>query len=280
MGSAVKRAPAFFVSHGAGPFAILGAPHQQPLVELCKETRFVLDGCKGVILLTAHWQADQPQITSSAKPELYYDYFDEQAKDLPKEAWEITYPAKGDPELAKRIKERFDAAGYSAVLDDKRGWDHGTWVPMILLRPDGDLPCIQVSIPETANTAEDCIKYGQILGSFRDEGYCVLGSGSSYHNFEAIIPSIMGVPGAPPVPNNRPFEDELERVATKLKGEERMKAALHWRDTFPDHEVVQPVGRDEHFMPFICSIGAAGADQGKKLGEWDLFGTTMTSYVW
>jgi hypothetical protein len=59
-----------------------------------------------------------------------------------------------------------------------------------------------------------------------------------------------------------------------------MKAALHWRDTFPDHEVVQPLGRDEHFMPFICSIGAAGTDQGKKLGEWDLFGTTMTSYVW
>jgi hypothetical protein len=31
----------------------------------------------------------------------------------------------------------------------------------------------------------------------------------------------MGVPGAPPIPNNRPFEDELERVTTKLKGEER-----------------------------------------------------------
>ena len=45
-------------------------------------------------------------------------------------------------------------------------------------------------------------------------------------------------------------------------------------------KVAQPVGRDEHFMPFICSMGAAGADQGKKLGEWDLFGTTMTSYVW
>jgi aromatic ring-opening dioxygenase catalytic subunit (LigB family) len=104
-------------------------------------------------------------ITSSAKPELCYDYFDEQAKDLPKEAWEITYPTKGDPELAKLIKERFDAAEYSAVLDGKRGWDHGTWVPTILLRPDEDLPCIQVSIPETANTVEDCIKYGQILGS-------------------------------------------------------------------------------------------------------------------
>jgi len=87
----------------------------------------------------------------------------------------------------------------------------------------------------------------------------------------------MGVPGAPPIPNNRPIENEIERVATKMKGQERMKAAASWRDNFPDADVVQPVGKDEHFIPFICSIGAAGADPGKKLGEWDLFGTTMTS---
>ncbi|KIN03244.1 hypothetical protein OIDMADRAFT_40838 [Oidiodendron maius Zn] len=241
MGDSGKRAPAFFVSHGAGPFAVLGAEHQLPLVELFKKTRWVLDGCNGVIL-----------------PELYYDYIKENEGELPKEAWEIKYSAKGDPDLAKRIKERFDDAGYVAVLDEKRGWDHGTWVPMILLRTEGDLSCIQVSIPQTSNTTEDCIKYGRILASFRDEGYCILGS----------------------VPNNRPFEDELEGVATQLKGQERINAALHWRDTFPDHDVVQPVGKDEHFMPFIVSIGAAGADQGKKLGEWDLFGTTMTSYVW
>jgi hypothetical protein len=70
---------------------------------------------------------------------------------------------------------------------------------------------------------------------------------------------------------------ELQR---KLKGEKRRKAALRWRETFPDNEAVQPVGKDEHFIPFICSIEAAGIDQGKILGEWDLNGTTMTSYVW
>jgi hypothetical protein len=53
-----------------------------------------------------------------------------------------------------------------------------------------------------------------------------------------------------------------------------------WRETFPDNEVVQPVGKSEHFMPFLVNIGAAGSDVGTKLGEWKLFGTIMTSYIW
>jgi aromatic ring-opening dioxygenase catalytic subunit (LigB family) len=274
------RAPSFFVSHGAGPFAILGAPHQQPLVELCKETQWVLDGAKGVILVTAHWQTDQPHISSGANPEIYYDYFDEESKQLPKEAWEIKYPCKGDPILAQRIKERLDKEGFESVLDDKRGWDHGVWVPMLLLRPQADIPVVQVSIPTPEKETEHSLKLGVALESFRNEGYVILGSGSSYHNFDAIIPSIMGVPGAPPVPNNRPFEDAMEKVATIESRDEKLSVMSKWRETFPDNEVVQPVGKSEHFMPFLVNIGAAGSDVGTKLGEWNLFGTIMTSYIW
>jgi aromatic ring-opening dioxygenase catalytic subunit (LigB family) len=274
------RAPSFFVSHGAGPFAILGAPHQQPLVDLCKETQWVLDGAKGVIVVTAHWQEDQPHISSGANPEIYYDYDREGAADLPPEAWEIKYPCKGDPELANRIKERLDKAGFKSVLDDKRGWDHGVWVPMILLRPQGDLPVVQVSIPTPENETEESLKLGRALESFRDDGYIILGSGSSYHNFEAIIPSILGYPGAPPVPNNRPFEDAMEKVALTADIEQKVEVLKKWREDFPDAEVVQPSGSSEHFMPFLVSVGAAGNDVGKKLGEWNLFGTIMTSYIW
>ncbi|EXJ87202.1 hypothetical protein A1O3_04161 [Capronia epimyces CBS 606.96] len=277
-----KRAPAFFVSHGAGPFAILGTPHQQPLVDLCKETRWVLDGAKGIIIVTAHWETDQPHISSGAAPELYYDYFDNLANELPKEAWEIKYPgAKGDPELARRIKEKLDKDGFQAVLDDQRGWDHGVWVPMILLRPQADLPIVQVSIPAGADAAtENSLKLGRSLEAFRDDGYVILGSGSSYHNFGAVIDSIMGKPGAPPVPSNRPFEDAMEEVATIPDADEKVRRALKWREEFPNSEAVQPVGSSEHFMPFLVNIGSAGNDVGKKLGEWELFGTIMTSYIW
>jgi len=278
----VKRAPAFFVSHGAGPFAILGADHQQPLVDLCKKTRWVLDGAKGVIIVTAHWETEQPHISSGPAPEIYYDYFDHLSKDLPKEAWEIKYPgAKGDPELARRIKDKLDKDGFEAVLDDKRGWDHGVWVPMILLRPQADLPIVQVSIPNGADAATDrALKLGRSLEAFRDEGYVILGSGSSYHNFAAVIDSIMGVPGAPPVPSNRPFEDAMEEVAKVPNADEKCESMRTWRKDFPGSEAVHPVGSSEHFIPFLVNIGTAGKDIGKKLGEWELFGTIMTSYIW
>jgi len=272
-----------FVSHGAGPFALLGADFQKGLVELSEKSRWVLDGVKGVIVVTAHWQEDQPHISSGAAPELYFDYFAEESKQLPKEAWEFKYECKGNPELAQRIKERFDEAGYKAVLDDKRGWDHGVWVPMILLRPQADLPVVQMSIPaQGPNEDAESIKYGKILESFRDEGYLILGSGHTFHNYDAVIGSIMAPPGSEvvPVPDNRPFEDELDRVSTKMVGEERQNAMLKWKSTFPNSSAVHPVGKEEHFLPFLVSTGAAGTDTARRLGEWHMFGTISSSYIY
>ncbi|KAH8701516.1 Extradiol ring-cleavage dioxygenase, class III enzyme, subunit B [Talaromyces proteolyticus] len=279
---AIKRAPSLFISHGAGPFAILGSPHQQPLVDLCKEIQWVLDGAKGVIVVTAHWETDRPYVSSALNPELYYDYFDNLAGQLPREAFEIKYPGKGDPELAQKIKDKLDQHGLQAILDDTRGWDHGVWVPMILLRPQADIPIVQVSIPNGRDEAtEPALKLGRALAGLRDEGYIILGSGSSYHNFNAVIDSIMGQSnGASPIPSNRPFEDAMDEVAKLPDANQKAAKILKWREEFPDSEAVQPVGSSEHFVPFIVNIGAAGNDVGRKLGEWDLFGTIMSFYMW
>jgi aromatic ring-opening dioxygenase catalytic subunit (LigB family) len=250
-------------------------------VELCNETRWVLDGAKGIIVVTAHWETDQPHISSGAKPELYFDYFEENAKELPKEAWEFSYPAPGDPELANKIKEKLERDGFEPVLDSERGWDHGVWVPLLLLRPEADLPVVQVSIPKGEEFAatKSALKMGRSLEAFREEGYIILGSGSSYHNFAAVIDSIEGKPGAPPIESNRPFEDAMEEVAKIPDADEKCRRMQKWRD-FPASEAVQPPNSSEHFLPFIVNIGSAGSDIGKKLGEWELFGTIMSSYIW
>jgi aromatic ring-opening dioxygenase catalytic subunit (LigB family) len=164
-----KRAPVFFVSHGAGPFAILQVPHQQPLVDLYKRTAWILDGCKGVICVTAHWLTDQLHISSAANPPIYCDYFDVPGDPLPKEAWEIEYPATGAHEIAHRNKENLDKYGFESVLDDERGWDHGVWTPMMLLRPQADLPIVQISIPQGDKIPERAIAWGKALEPNRRE---------------------------------------------------------------------------------------------------------------
>ncbi|EXJ82860.1 hypothetical protein A1O3_06675 [Capronia epimyces CBS 606.96] len=276
-----KRAPCFFVSHGAGPLAILRVPHQQPLIDLCKETAWVLDGCKGVIVVTAHWEAEKTYISSAAKPPIYCDYFPVPGEPLPKEAWEIVYDAPGDPELARRIKESAEKQGLEAELDEERGWDHGVWTPLMLTRPQADLPVIQVSIPrgDPETVISKSFALGKALEPFRDEGWAILGSGHTYHNFPAIIEPIMNVKGAKLPPNNRAFESKLEEVATQQDLNKRLDGLSKWR-SFPDSEAVQPIGNDEHFTPFLVTAAAGGYDPGRKLGEWEMFNTISSSYIW
>lgn len=279
IGNQSKRAPCFFVSHGAGPFAILRKPHQMPLVDLCEKTKWVLDGCKGVIVVTAHWLTEKTTVSAAPRPSIYCDYFDVPGDPLPPEAWNIVYDAPGDSAMARHMKEELESRGIPVELDTERGWDHGVWTPMMLLRPEADLPIIQISIPHGEKTTEKALSLGKALEPFRDEGWVILGSGHTYHNFNAIIGPIMNVPGAPNPPDNRQFEEKLEEVATLSDEQERNTGMANWR-SFPQSEEVQPFGSDEHFTPFLVVVGAAGPDKGKKLGEWGMFGTVSSSYLW
>jgi len=101
----------------------------------------------------------------------------------------------------------------------------------------------------------------------------------TYHNFKAIIEPIMGVPGATDAKDNRAFEQKLEEVVALKDKNKRLEEIANWR-SFPLADYVHPPGADEHFTPFLVNMGAAGPDVGKKLGEWPMFGTVSSSYIW
>ncbi|KAH8749735.1 catalytic LigB subunit of putative aromatic ring-opening dioxygenase [Diaporthe sp. PMI_573] len=279
--SNLRRAPVLFVSHGGGPYAVLGAPHHREMVKLCQDVRWVFDNVKGVIVLTAHWETEVPHISHSPEPGVWYDYTEEASGDLPEGAWEIEYPAKGDVKLAEAVKARFVEHDLNPVLDDKRDWDHGVWVPLKMLRPEADLPVVQVSIPNARDAGtEAAFKWGAALESLRDQGYMILGSGSSYHNFDILINATLGREGEPEIPSNREFEQAMKAAATTADPAAKWAKVANWRWDFPDSEAVHPLGKSEHFLPFISCLGAAGSDVGRLLGEWTLFTSIMSFWVW
>jgi aromatic ring-opening dioxygenase catalytic subunit (LigB family) len=46
----------------------------------------------------------------------------------------------GSPELAMRTKELLEAKGIKCAVNDKRGYDHGVFVPLLLTYPQPKVP--------------------------------------------------------------------------------------------------------------------------------------------
>ena len=51
------------------------------------------------------------------------------------ESYEYAYPAPGSPDLAKRIVSLLAEEGIHCSTDALRGWDHGVFVPLMLMFP-------------------------------------------------------------------------------------------------------------------------------------------------
>jgi 4,5-DOPA dioxygenase extradiol len=106
---------------------------------------------------------------------------------------QLEYTAPGAPELAKRVKELVLKAGFETVVEDnKRGLDHGAWVPLMLMYPEADIPVIQLSVQSSKDGAHH-YKLGRALASLKDEGYLILGSGTITHNLRQLDSNATGV---------------------------------------------------------------------------------------
>ena len=55
---------------------------------------------------------------------------------FPVHTYHIRYPAPGSPALASRVKNLLSEADLPVREDPHRGFDHGTFVPPVLMYPD------------------------------------------------------------------------------------------------------------------------------------------------
>ncbi|KAM5345143.1 hypothetical protein ACJ41O_011005 [Fusarium nematophilum] len=247
------RAPSMFVTHGAGPFPLYEEGWESWRQSVSK-LGSKLDGVKGIIVISGHWETDQPHLTSSADPGLYYDYHNPpESLVLPQRVFEEKYPVAGDRELVADVAQHLRSHGYKPVLDEKRGLDHGVSVPLKGIRPQADIPIVQLSLLKGSNEQEATdrnLKLGQALEHFRDFGYAVVGSGGSYHDFETAIKGMMEELPIPAAADD--FEEYLVSVASIAGGDERVQALRNWRKV-PSSYVAHPEDRADHFWPFLVA---------------------------
>ena len=234
-----------FLSHGGGPLPLLGDESHQDMVVSLQALAATLPHPRAIIVISAHWESDRVEITAGAAPTLIYDYYG-----FPPESYQVEYPCPGAPKLANQVQTCLHQAGMDAALNQQRGFDHGLFVPLKIMYPAADIPCLQISLIRSLNPQAH-LHIGQALQGLDQENVLIIGSGFSFHNLPAFF--------APETPaataKNRAFDQWLgETIASSsLTESERQHRLMNW-DTAPHARFCHP--REEHLLPLHVCYGA------------------------
>ena len=199
-----------------------------------------------IIVISAHWEEKIPTITSGANPSLIYDYYG-----FPEESYEIRYPCPGEPLLANQVHQLLTNAGIEAGLDKHRGFDHGLFVPLKIMYPEADIPCIQLSLDKSLNPARH-LKMGKALSGIKHDNLLIIGSGFSFHNLKAFF----GIDTSESKAMNIAFEQWLIDTCSNpnLDEQERTLQLENWEQA-PFARYCHP--REEHLLPLHVCYGVA-----------------------
>jgi 4,5-DOPA dioxygenase extradiol len=249
------RYPAIFVNHGGGPMPLLG--RQPNLVQHMKDvvaTILPTEKPKNIVVISAHWESDPIRITSASHPAMLYDYYG-----FPPETYQYQYPAPGNPLLATKIQSLLTEHGLKSELDDQRGYDHGVFIPLMIMYPEANIPVVCVSLHSSLDPKVH-MQMGQALQPLRDEGTLILGSGYTFHNLPAFFNPSHTTYGASDQFNNwlkKTLTGDLHKGSdgrTSMK--DRLQELEKWSQA-PGARVAHP--REEHLIPLLVTAGTATA---------------------
>jgi aromatic ring-opening dioxygenase catalytic subunit (LigB family) len=246
------RFPAVYVSHGGGPwpFMDLGPAKHAALKPLADYLGTLVLGLpqrpRAVLMVSAHWEEPVATLMTSPRPPMLYDYYN-----FPASTYTLQWPAPGAPDRVASVSALLGHAGFEVRSDPNRGFDHGTFVPMMLALPKADLPVLQLSLLQDMDPARH-LAMGEALAPLRDEGVLLLGSGNSYHNMRGFGQASSSAP-------SKAFDDWLVEAVGSDR-ETRRRKLIDWAAA-PGARACHP--REEHLLPLHVMAGAAGTDRGR-----------------
>jgi aromatic ring-opening dioxygenase catalytic subunit (LigB family) len=247
------RQPAIFVPHGGGPCFWMDwpppfGPHGWDSLRdyLAGLVKSLPERPKAFLVVTAHWETDKPAVSVNPKPGMLYDYYG-----FPEHTYKLSYPAPGAPEIAAEVKRLVEKAGLPVATDESRGFDHGVFVPFLIVDPKAEIPVVMLSLRKDLDPAFH-IALGKALEPLRDQGVAIVGSGMSFHDLRTFRDGDTTASAA--------FDAWLDETA-KAPPAERDERLAHW-DKAPSARQCHP--REEHLLPLMVVAGAAGESKGKR----------------
>jgi len=262
-----KKAQIVYFSHGGGPLPLLGDPGHQAMIDFMTALPQRLARPDAILVVSAHWEETGANLLGAQRPPMFYDYYG-----FPEEAYRIQYPAPGNPELAKRIAGLLKEHHIPTAIDAQRGFDHGLFIPLKMMYPQADIPCLQLSLLNSLDPAAH-IALGKALRALLGENILVIGSGFSFHNMRGFM--WQGADRKDPA--NEAFQDWLIRtVAGSLSEAEREQKLVEWEKA-PSARYCHP--REEHLLPLHVCQGLAGTP-GDLIFDDQILGVRSVGFLW
>jgi 4,5-DOPA dioxygenase extradiol len=239
-GGGMNRMPVLFVGHGSPMNAIEDNQWSRGFRTLAT----LLPRPRAVLSISAHWFIRGSFLTGNEHPKTIHDF-----GGFPKPLYDIEYPAAGDVELAKRISKLVGEDRVSLRTD--WGIDHGTWTVLQYLLPKADVPVLQLSIDEGLTPAAH-LEIGHALGSLRNEGVLIMGSGNITHNLRhAMTAYHTGNLDTPDWAAS--FDADVAKAAEQHDGA-FLARGLETDGGRRSHPT------PDHYLPLLYAIGAAEKD--------------------
>ena len=256
-----------YFSHGGGPLPILGDPSHKAMVDFMTKLPDSLRKPDAILVVSAHWEESMATLLGAQNPGMFYDYYG-----FPDEAYEIEYPAPGNPELANRIVELLTQHKIPAHTNPERGFDHGLFIPLKLMYPQAEIPALQLSLLRGLDPLAH-IALGKALQGLMTDNILVIGSGFSFHNMQAF--SWQGI--RTPDSANDAFQDWLiERCTGSLSQSEREQQFIEWEKA-PSARYCHP--REEHLLPLHVCLGMAGQPATLIFDDY-ILGKRGVAFMW
>ncbi len=264
------KLPVFFIPHGGGPWNVMDDSMGDPegygkLTEYLKKLGQEFGRkARSLLIISAHWEEPLPTVHFGKNPGMYYDYYG-----FPEFTYHIRWDAPGNPDLAADVDQLLRASGFKTAHETGRGYDHGTFVPMMVAFPEANIPTVQLSLVQGLDPAIH-VAIGKALEPLRSEDVLIICSGMSYHNMRGFMAGGNYVGRV-----SKQFDDWLTAAIETKDIEKRNELLIHWKDA---PAALESHPRSEHLVPLFVAAGAAGEDFGYKNFSGTIMGATVSSF--
>lgn len=172
-----RSIPSVFISHALPPMAMLDDPYNSALINFGRNIDI-----KGIVCVSSHWVSPGPiQITSNPVPVIQHNFSGYQ-----KELYDLQYQTSYSADLVEQVATLLNKNEFEVNLNPYYGLDYGIWMPLRMIKPEGSVPVVQISLP-LYEDPRIIMKLGHSLSALREQGILLVGSGVAAFNPNKIV---------------------------------------------------------------------------------------------